>query len=216
MRAMEFSPEHWKSHDKGKKTRLQLLEYLDDNPKASTAEIAHNLGRSPRQVARQLSRLKEEGILRYDRKWLIAYNNSFFIPKFLRRVMAFLGRPARRRPRGQGCSPIQLHVDRATPDAMYFTLDAVDWMELSLALDFVELKAQKQSLESHSKEKSLLRFTELQKCHIQYLKKNSPRFKVLCKQMETMSIGKTIYIAKTLKTKTLNKKENKTDKPSNR
>ncbi|WP_204106728.1 MULTISPECIES: winged helix-turn-helix domain-containing protein [Spirulina sp. CCY15215] len=208
MRAMEFSPEHWKSHDQGKKTRLRLLEYLDDNPKASTAEIAHNLGRSPRQIKRQLSRLKEEGILRYDRKWLIAHNNSFFIPKFLRRVMAFLGRPARRRPRGQGCSPIQLHTDRSTADAMYFTLDAVDWMELSLALDFGELKSQKQKaqlLKGDVKEDEISRFTELQKCHISYLKKNSPRFKVLCKQMETMSAGKTIYIAKTLKTKTFNK-----------
>ncbi|MEA5469033.1 winged helix-turn-helix domain-containing protein [Spirulina sp. 06S082] len=208
MRAMEFSPEHWKSHDQGKKTRLRLLEYLDDNPKASTAEIAHNLGRSPRQVKRQLSRLKEEGILRYDRKWLIAHNNSFFIPKFLRRVMAFLGRPARRRPRGQGCSPIQLHIDRSTADAIYFTLDAVDWMELSLALDFGELKSQKQKeqlLKGDLKEDDLSRFMELQKCHIRYLKQNSPRFKVLCKQMETMSAGKTIYIAKTLKTKTFNK-----------
>ena len=218
MRAMEFSPEHWKSHDQGKTTRLRLLEYLDDNPQASTPEIAHNLKRSPRQVQRQLSRLKEEGILRYDhRKWLIAHNNSFFIPKFLRRVMEFLGRPARRRPRGQGCSPIQFHLYDSNPKAVYFTLNATDWLELNLALNFPEPKSPKPNSEQIStckissdkedelEEEKISRFIKLQPSYLCYLKKKSLRFKVLCEQMEKNSQGKTIYIAKTLKTKTLKK-----------
>lgn len=213
MPAMEFSPEHWKSHDQGKKTRLRLLEYLDDHPKASISEIATNLGRSRRQVERQISRLKEEGILRYDQKWLISHNNSFFIPKFLRRIMTFLGRPARRRPRGQRDCPIQLHFDRSTAEAAYFTLNAIDWLELSLSLDFPEPKTPKknsqQGRDKFDPENSG-RFIKLTTSHVCYLKKKSLRFKALCKEMETISQGKTIYIAKALKTKASEKTDSET------
>jgi hypothetical protein len=219
MRAMEFSPEHWKSHDRGKKTRLRLLEYLDDNPKASISEISSNLGRSRRQVERQISRLKEEGILRYNQKWLITRNNSFFVPKFLRRVMAFLGRPARRRPRGQRCSPLQFQFDRSTSEAVYLILNALDWLELSLALNFPEPKTQKQITQQHLEKKDdrletehSSRFIKLTVAHLSFLKKKSPRFKTLCKEMEKISQGKTIYIAKALKTKALKKTERVTER----
>ncbi|MBP0020257.1 MAG: winged helix-turn-helix domain-containing protein [Cyanobacteria bacterium SBLK] len=214
MPAMEFSPEHWKSHDRGKKTRLRLLEYLDDHPKASISEIATNLGRSRRQVERQISRLKEEGILRYDQKWSISRNNSFFIPKFLRRIMAFLGRPARRRPRWQRDSPMQLHFDRSTAEAAYFTLNATDWMELSLTLNFPEPKSPKQisqQEEDEREQENSGRFIKLTTSHVCYLKKRSLRFQALCEEMEKISQGKTIYIAKAVRTKASQKTENEFD-----
>ncbi|MEM9539764.1 MAG: winged helix-turn-helix domain-containing protein [Cyanobacteria bacterium P01_E01_bin.42] len=208
---MEFSPEHWKSHDRGKKTRLRLLEYLDDHPKASISEIATNLGRSRRQVERQISRLKEEGILSYDQKWSINRNNSFFIPKFLRRIMAVLGGPARRRPRGQRDSPMQLHFDRSTAKASYFTLNAIDWLELSLTLNFPEPKLlSKQGGKGVDRENSE-RCIKLTNSHVKYLKKKSPRLKTLCEEMEKISKGKTIYIAKASRTKASKLYENERD-----
>ncbi len=57
---MEFNPDYWKSHDKGRAVREQILACLP----ADLETLCKQVERSSYQVKRHLSRLREEGKIR--------------------------------------------------------------------------------------------------------------------------------------------------------
>ena len=57
---MNFSTEHWASHDRGKKKRAEILAYLSKYPNATPQEIAENVNLSIWQVNRHLSTIHLE------------------------------------------------------------------------------------------------------------------------------------------------------------
>ena len=60
---MDFSTEHWASHDRGKKKRAEILAYLSKYPDAKPQELAELVGLSIYQVRRHLSTIHlERGI----------------------------------------------------------------------------------------------------------------------------------------------------------
>ncbi len=60
---MNFSTEHWASHDRGKKKRAEILAYLSKYPDAKPQELAELVGLSVYQVRRHLSTIHlERGI----------------------------------------------------------------------------------------------------------------------------------------------------------
>ena len=60
---MDFSTEHWASHDRGKKKRAEILAYLSKYPNATRQEIAENVNLSIWQVNRHLATIHlERGI----------------------------------------------------------------------------------------------------------------------------------------------------------
>jgi hypothetical protein len=60
---MNFSTEHWASHDRGKKKRAEILAYLSRYPNATPREIAENVNLSIWQTKRHLSTIHlERGI----------------------------------------------------------------------------------------------------------------------------------------------------------
>jgi predicted HTH transcriptional regulator len=66
-REMEFSPETWASHRKGRGTRAKILAALAENPDLSIAELSAQIGKCDRQIRRQLSTLVSEGVIRKEK-----------------------------------------------------------------------------------------------------------------------------------------------------
>ncbi len=58
---MEFSTQHWASHRRGARKRQLILEYLQENPEATVAELAEFCNLSVWQVRRHLATLRREG-----------------------------------------------------------------------------------------------------------------------------------------------------------
>ena len=59
---MQFSKYKWNCHRKGEETRARILEELRKNPRVSVKELSQLCGRCERQVRRQLSTIRQQGL----------------------------------------------------------------------------------------------------------------------------------------------------------